>query len=788
MDMVQNSDSIEMPALVLRGMTIFPGVFLSFDVGREKSIKALKHAMKRDQMIFVVPQKDALNPDPTENDLNSIGVVSKIKSVFNQLNNTIKVTIEGCYRAQIEKIVKEKPFFDAVIKPVEGENEDGLAVRALVDMLRDVFRQDMNSISTIPTDLLVRIENEANPSKLVDLVSYYFIRDNRDKIDLLSELSVTERLEKLISILLKEIDISYLKMEFLEKVKDSFDEESRKYYLRKQLQLITEELGEELDSTTDADEMKKKILELKLEKSVEEKLLKECNRLSRMPYDFQEANVIKSYLDVCLALPWNKSTKDHIDLAKAQKILDKDHYGLKKVKDRIIEILAVRKLSGNSSGQIICLVGPPGVGKTSIAKSVAKALGRKYARVSLGGVRDEADIRGHRKTYIGAMPGRIISAINTAGSNNPLILLDEIDKLGRDALGDPTSAMLEVLDPEQNSTFFDHYLDINFDLSKVLFITTANDYDSIPTPLLDRMDIVKIEGYTREEKFNIARQHLIPKNLKKSGLNLRISKITDGALKLLIDGYTREAGVRDLERKILSIFRKTAKELISSDKTKVFVDENVLETMLGPRKFRHDEMNEIDEVGVAKGLAWTAMGGETMPIEVAILKGNGKVHLTGSLGDVMKESADIAISCVRSMAKNLGIKENFYKKNDIHIHVPEGAVPKDGPSAGVTLATSIISALTGIPVKRNVAMTGEITLRGKVLPIGGLKEKSMAAYITGIHDVIIPEKNEPDLSEVDETVKSKVNFILADDINTVIKNALVDFKDKGELNVEENSV
>lgn len=788
MELIENNNSIVMPVLVLRGLTIFPGVLLSFDVGREKSVKALEYAIKQDQTIFVVPQKDALNPDPTKDDLSSIGVVSKIKSLFDQSNNVIKVTVEGCYRAEIEKIVKEKPFFSAVVKPIEQEDDNSLDVSASVDMLRDIFRQGINSISTIPTDLIVKIENETEPNKLVDMVSYYFINDNQNKMDLLSERSVEKRLEKLIRLLLKEIDISYLKMELLERVKDSFDEESRKYYLRKQLKLITEELGEELDSKTDADEIKRKILELRLDKSAEEKLLKECNKLSRMPYDFQEANVIKSYLDICIALPWNKSTKDHIDLARAQKILDKDHYGLKKVKERIIEILAVRKLSGNSLGQIICLVGPPGVGKTSIAKSIAKALGRKYARVSLGGVRDEADIRGHRKTYIGAMPGRIISAINTAGSNNPLILLDEIDKLGRDALGDPTSAMLEVLDPEQNSTFFDHYLDINFDLSKVLFITTANDYDSIPAPLLDRMDIVKIEGYTREEKFNIARQHLIPKNLKKSGLTLRNSKITDEALKLLIDGYTREAGVRDLERKILSIFRKTAKELISSDKTKVLVDEKVLETMLGPRKFRHDKMNETDEVGVAKGLAWTAMGGETMPIEVAVLKGNGKIHLTGSLGDVMKESADIAISCVRSMAEDLGIKQNFYKKNDIHIHVPEGAVPKDGPSAGVTLATSVISALTGIPVKRNVAMTGEITLRGKVLPIGGLKEKSMAAYITGIHDVIIPRENEPDLSEIDEAVKSKINFILADDINTVISNALVDFKDKGELNVEENSI
>ena len=491
-----------------------------------------------------------------------------------------------------------------------------------------------------------------------------------------------------------------------------------------------------------------------------------------MPLESQEANVLRNYLDLCVNLPWNVSTQDKIDLVKAEAILNKDHYGLEKVKSRIIEMLAVKKLDSKIRGQIICLVGPPGVGKTSIAKSIAKAMGRKYVRVALGGVKDEATIRGHRRTYVGAMPGRIIDAIKQSGVNNPLVLLDEVDKLGKDVFGDPTSALLEVLDSEQNSHFQDHYIDIPFDLSNVLFITTANEYDEIPSAVLDRMDIIKIEGYTAEEKFNIAKKHLVVKNMKEHGLTSKTVKITDQSIRGLIEYYTREAGVRKLEQQICSLLRKAAKSLVLNEKSKVTIDIKNLEPMLGPKKFKKDRLDLKDEIGIAKGLAWTAVGGETMPIEVAVMKGNGKVQLTGSLGDVMKESAQTAISCVRTRAQKLGLDNNFYKKCDIHVHVPDGAVPKDGPSAGITLATSIVSALTHIPVKHDVAMTGEITLRGRVLPIGGLKEKTMAAYTLGVKNVILPRANEPDLADVDPVVKENINFIFADNLDTVIENAL----------------
>lgn len=787
MDGIKN-EIVELPLLPLRGAVLFPGVFLSFDVGREKSLAALNLAMVGDQRVIIVPQLNVYDPDPGENGFISIGVIAEIKNQLKKSDGLVRVTVKGICRAEIKEVEIHKQCFNAVVEPVEEHDSyDSLKCLTLVKMIRDVFDQTIGWSQDFPKDLLLKLENENDPVVFSDLISYYFISDNVEKKILLEMKSVEVRLEYIMKLILQEIDISYLKNSIIEKLKDSVDEENRKYYLRHQLRIVMEELGEGASSKKDSETLKSKFMKLKISDEIKEKLLKECKRLSNMQYDFQEANIVKTYLDICAALPWDKFTKENIDIVKARKVLDKDHFGLEKIKDKIIELLAVRKLSENNNSQIICFVGPPGVGKTSIAQSIAKALGRKYARISLGGVRDEAEIRGHRRTYIGAMPGRIISAIKQVGVGNPLLLLDEIDKLGRDAFGDPTSAMLEVLDPEQNNSFFDHYLDFPFDLSKVLFIVTANDYDAIPSPLLDRMDIVRIDGYTYEEKFNIAKKHLIPKDLKKSGLTLRNVKIEDEALRLLIDGYTREAGVRNLERKIMTLFGKTAKNLLSSNKKKIVINEDILKEMLGPQKYKRDKVNQDDQVGVARGLAWTAMGGETMPIEVAILKGNGKVHLTGSLGDVMKESADIAISCVRSMASDLGIKENFYKKNDIHIHVPEGAVPKDGPSAGITLATSVISALTGVPVRKDVAMTGEITLRGRVLPIGGLKEKTMAAYMTGVHDVIIPKENEPDLYEVDEAVKSKLNFILADDLNTVIDNALVDFKNRGENCVEEDN-
>ena len=579
-----------------------------------------------------------------------------------------------------------------------------------------------------------------------------------------------------------------MEAEISNKVKEQIDENQREYYLREQMKAISEELGESDNPQDEAQEFKQKILELQLIPEVEEKLLKECDRLFKMPVGSHEANVVRNYLDTCLELPWNRMSNIHIDLKKAQRTLDKDHYGLSKVKDRIIELLAARKLSPEMKGQILCLVGPPGVGKTSIARSIAKAIGCQYVRVALGGVKDESDIRGHRKTYIGAMPGRIISAIKQANVRNPLILLDEIDKLGNDFRGDPTSALLEVLDAEQNSTFHDHYIDLPFDLSEVFFVTTANDYSAIPAPLLDRMDVITLSSYTHEEKFHIAKKHLIPKQMAKHGLTGQMVRFTEGAIHALIDGYTREAGVRNLERTIASVLRKCARKVVSGETKRLTIDEKKLEPLLGPKKYRKEEIGKKDEVGVVNGLAWTSVGGETMPIEVAVMEGNGKIELTGSLGDVMKESAKAAITCVRTRTEAYHIRPDFYKTCDIHIHVPEGAVPKDGPSAGIAMATAVVSALSGIPVRHEVAMTGEITLRGKVLPIGGLKEKSMAAYRNGVKTIIISQENQPDLAELDPVVTDSIRFISAETIDTVLEHALVPVVHKSQNPQERTNV
>ena len=577
--------------------------------------------------------------------------------------------------------------------------------------------------------------------------------------------------------LARETDILELEQDIQEQVHESIDRNQREYYLREQMRAIASELGDGDNPLEEADELREKVKGFGLAREVEDKLLKECDKLAKMPAGSHEATVVRNYLDACLSLPWNVKSKDSLDLAAAEKVLNRDHYGLQKVKERILEILAVRRLTAGAKGQVVCLVGPPGVGKTSIAKSIAAAMGRKYVRVSLGGVRDEADIRGHRKTYIGAMPGRIMTAVRQAGTSNPLILLDEIDKMGHDFRGDPSSAMLEVLDTEQNTAFTDHYLEVPFDLSDVLFITTANDADAIPAPLYDRMDVIPLSSYTADEKFHIAKGHLLKKQVRQNGLTLRQLRISDDALRLMIEGYTREAGVRSLERSIGKICRKAAKILVSGQAKSVAVTPENLKDYLGPRRFKEDVLQRQDEVGVVNGLAWTAVGGETMPVEVAILDGNGKIELTGSLGDVMKESARTAISYVRSRAAEWHIERDFYKTKDIHIHVPEGAVPKDGPSAGVTMATAMISALTNIPVRRDVAMTGEISLRGRVLPIGGLKEKTMAAYTHHMKTVVIPAENEPDLAEIDNIVRENVRFVTADHLDTVLRAALVSSPD-----------
>ena len=779
---------VVLPILPLRGLVLFPGMMLHFDVGRKKSILALDSAVKNAQTVFLVPQTDIKDEDPSAAQLCPIGVVATVKQVIKQSGDGIRILVEGNYRAKVDVVLQDEPFFLADVLPAEmKKTASSLKGSALVRTVKSVFQEYLEFTPRMAPDVIMGVQTCEDPGYLADYITSNIMLEYEKKQKILCELHPVKRLEKLLVMLTNEIEILSLESEINHKVKEQIDDNQREYFLREQMKIISDELGESDNPQDEAEEFKQRVLQLELPDEVRDKLLKECDRLFKMPFGSHEANVVRNYLDICLDLPWNKLSKVSIDIDKAQRILDKEHYGLAKVKDRIIEMLAVRKLAPNMKGQIICLVGPPGVGKTSIAKSVAKAIGCHYVRIALGGVRDESDIRGHRKTYIGAMPGRIISAIQQAGTRNPLILLDEIDKLGNDFRGDPTSALLEVLDAEQNKTFHDHYIDLPFDLSDVLFITTANDYSAIPAPLLDRMDVIHLSSYTHEEKFNIAKKHLIPKQLKKHGLNGRTVKITDSTIHELIDSYTREAGVRSLERTITALLRKAAKQIVSGEAVRMTIDVKNLESMLGPKKFKREQLGATDEVGLVTGLAWTSVGGETMPIEVAVMEGSGKIELTGSLGDVMKESARTAISCVRCRTEALHIKSDFYKTCDIHIHVPEGAVPKDGPSAGIAMATAVVSTLSNTPVRREVAMTGEITLRGKVLPIGGLKEKTMAAYRSGIKTVIIPQDNLADLAEIDPVVKETIHFITVDQLDAVLKYALLPTVTETGIAKEDNS-
>ena len=767
----------QMPLLALRGLVIFPEMMMQFDVGRKKSIAALQAAMEQNQMVFLVAQKDLSEDDPAPDDLYEVGVVARIKQVLHHSEVGVRIYVEGLHRGVVRKMVRREPYLLAQVEEVFSEEyHPSPRSEALIRSAQNLFEEYIRNYRHVPPDIIMRVIQEKDCGELADFIASNIPLDYELKQEILSELHPVHRLRRLTEILREEIKIMAIEAEINEKAKAQMDENQRNYYLREQMRAISEELGEDDNPQQEAEEFRMRILALGLPELQEEKLLKECDRLFKMPFGSHEASVIRGYLETCLELPWNTLSKEHIDIQKAQKVLDRDHYGLKKVKDRILETLAVRKLTQEPTGQIICLVGPPGVGKTSIAKSIAKAIGRKYVRVSLGGVRDDSDIVGHRKTYIGAMPGRIISALKQAGTRNPLILLDEIDKLGKDMRGDPASALLEVLDSEQNSSFHDHYLDMPFDLSQVLFLTTANDASTIPGPLYDRMDVIELPSYTHEEKFHIATKHLIPKQIKKHGLDGRRMKITPTAVHELIDGYTREAGVRTLERTIGALCRKMAREVVSytgEEPLKLSVTPDKLEGYLGPRRFKPDALDKEDEVGLVNGLAWTSVGGEMLPIEVAVMDGTGKIELTGSLGDVMKESARTAISCIRCRVKDLGIAPDFYQKKDIHIHCPEGAIPKDGPSAGIAMATAITSALTGIPVDHTVAMTGEITLRGRVLPIGGLREKTMAAYRSGIKTVLFPAENEPDLAEVDETVRAHVEFKPMKQVEQVLEAALV---------------
>ncbi len=766
--------TLTLPVLPLRGMVVFPKSVIHFDVGRKQSITAINRAMKDDQLIFLTAQKDPVVNDPKHIDLYSIGVVAKIIQVLKQPDDVTRVVLEGKYRAKLVSPVFDSKLMVAELMPLSEKIMPITAAdAAMIRSVKNQFEKYLDVTAKMPPDIIFKVALCKYPGELADYIASTMYLDYQTKQSILEILDPAERLDTVLDVLIDETYITQLEREIEIKAKSRIDENQQIYFLREQKRAIEEQLGEEDDPSADAEDYADQIEKLHLEQKTEEVLLKECRKLMKMPYGSQEASVIRTYLDTVLDLPWHKSTEDKIVLPKIRKELDKTHYGLEKIKDRIIEQLAVRKLSDKQKGQVICFVGPPGVGKTSIAQSIAKAIGRNSQRIALGGVKDEAEIRGHRRTYIGSIPGRIMTAIQNAGSNNPLLILDEIDKLASDYKGDPTSALLEVLDIEQNSKFVDHYIDVPFDLSNVMFITTANDMSMIPAPLLDRMEIIEINSYTREEKFHIAKKHLIPKQLDLCGFSSKELKFTQKAIYSLIDFYTRESGVRNLEREIASLMRKCAVKKLDGEADSFKIDDKVVEELLGKKKYLPDSLSKKDEIGVVNGLAWTSVGGELLPIEVAVMEGTGKIVLTGSLGDVMQESAKAAITCIRSHAEILGVESDFYKTKDIHIHAPEGAVPKDGPSAGITMATAIYSALSSKPVRHDVAMTGEITLRGKVLPIGGLKEKSMAAYKNGIDTVFIPKQNERDISEFDDAVKEKITFIPVEDFTDVLSRATV---------------
>lgn len=775
---VQEGMTSIMPVLPLRGLVIFPGMLIHFDVAREKSVNALYSAMGSDQHIFVVAQKDPAIDAPLKDDVFETGVVAKIVQLVKQPENMVRVVIEGQYRAEIKEYNADGEFISAIVEPVKYIKDKTTVMNlALVRSVRNVFEEYLKYMPKMPSDILYKSQNAKNADDFSDFIAANIQAGFESKQRILATKDVTERLEFILDFLTNEVYLLKIERELTDKARAKIDESQKEYMLREQLQIIKGELGED-EPDDEIREYEEKIKELKLPEEVETTLLKECAKLDKTPFMSQEATVIRTYLDTCLELPWNVYSEDDIDLKRVAESLDKNHYGLKKVKERFLEYLAVKKNAPDMKGQIICLLGPPGVGKTSIAKSVAEAIGKKYARVALGGVRDEAEIRGHRRTYVGSMPGRIINAMKQAGTMNPLIVLDEIDKLASDYKGDPTSALLEVLDSEQNNTFTDHYIDLPFDLSDVMFVTTANDYSTIPAPLRDRMEVIELQSYTLVEKINIAKKYLIPKQLKNCGLNAKDFKFTPKAVEMIINNYTKEAGVRNLERTIASVMRKSVYKKLTEDIEKITISNKDLEELLGPAKYSDSEKSNKDEVGYVNGLAWTSVGGELLPIEIAVMQGTGKIELTGSLGDVMKESAKTAVTCIRSHADELNIDPMFYSTKDIHIHAPEGAVPKDGPSAGITMATALYSALSNKKVRHDVAMTGEITLRGKVLPIGGLNEKSMAAYKNGVKTVIIPKENSRDLAEIDEEVKNNVTFIPVSDIKEVLKIAVLDKTEK----------
>ncbi len=758
----------------LRGITIFPYMVLHFDVGREKSIASLDEAMMKDQEIFLVPQKESKLENPAKEDLLSIGTLCVIRQLLKLPGNTVRVLVEGISRGKLVTL-KEEPFYKATIEILEetAAEPSNVEEEALVRSVKESLHAYVRHTGYMPQEAVMSLDDIVEPGRFADTVASYLMLKPEDKQSLLLALNVTERLEKLLVIVNKELEIAKIEKKIGTKVKSNIDKVQKEYYLREQLKAIQDELGEYDEDAKEYFAYKDKIEKAKMPKEAKEKALYELDRLRNSGSYSQEGGIIKTYLDWLISLPWKKETKDNLDIVKAREILEADHYGLKDVKDRIIEYLAVKNTAQTLKGPILCLVGPPGVGKTSIAKSVARAVNRNFVRMSLGGVRDEAEIRGHRRTYVGSIPGRIIYGMRQAKSKNPLFLLDEIDKMANDFRGDPADALLEVLDAEQNGTFRDHYLEVEMDLSKVMFITTANTLDTIPRPLLDRMEVIEINGYTYEEKLNIARRHLLPKVLKEHNLTEDQLKISDNALKFIIEGYTVESGVRTLERTLASLTRKSVAYMLEKKKDAVSLTPQMVEKFLGHPKYMYDRAEKEDRVGVVTGLAWTMFGGDILPIEVTVMEGTGKLELTGQLGDVMKESAKAAYSYIRAHREELGIESKFYKDQDIHIHVPEGAVPKDGPSAGITMTTALTSALTGKKAKHNVAMTGEVTLTGRVLPIGGLKEKSLAAARAGIDTIIIPDRNKFDLEKLPSSILSKLTFIPVKTVDEVLEKALI---------------
>ena len=773
-----------LPLIPLRGLAIFPYTILNFDIGRESSLKALDEAMLGDELIFLTSQKEAEIDEPTEEDFYHVGTICKVKQMIKLPGDTVRVLVEGISRGTIEEINQDKGYFEAVIDEIvynEDEIVNDMEVEALIRNVLESFEEYINIGNRVSPEILVSLEEIENPDRFVDTIASNIYLKPEQKQQILEEFDIAKRLELLYSILLEEIDILKIEKKITLRVKKQMNKVQKEYYLREQLKAIQKELGEEEDISSESQEYREKLKKIKAPKETKAKIQKEIDKFSRISPASPDISVSRNYLDTIFSLPWNKETKDKLDIKKAKEVLDKEHYGMEKVKERILEFLAVRSLSKSLKGPIICLVGPPGVGKTSIAKSIAASLNRKFVRISLGGVRDEAEIRGHRRTYVGAIPGRIINGVKESGTKNPVFLLDEIDKMASDYKGDISSAMLEVLDPEQNKNFVDHYLEIPFDLSKILFVTTANSLSTIPGPLLDRMEIIELSGYIEEEKLNIAQKYLLVKQIEENGLKEDFVKIDDETMRDIISYYTREAGVRTLERTIGKICRKIAKKYVENPTlTEVVVKKEDLEEYLGKDKYTFDLAGVKPEIGMVTGLAWTAVGGVTLNVEVNVLKGKGQVVLTGQLGDVMKESAQTAISYIRSISDRFDIPDDFYQTKDIHIHIPEGATPKDGPSAGVTMATAVISALTKIPVRCDVAMTGEITLRGRVLPVGGIKEKLLAAHRAGIKKVLLPEECKAQLDEIPQNVKDQMEFVLVKHLDEVLEQALVKDGDRNE--------